>query len=51
MEKPAFISACLADVKVIMAIMCVPVVELLCQMMTGWIPVPKCLPPNVSGCL
>jgi hypothetical protein len=35
MEKPAFTKACLSDVRVIMAIMCVPGVDLLCQAATG----------------
>jgi hypothetical protein len=33
MEKLAFTYACLSNIKVIMAIMRVPLVELLCQMM------------------
>jgi hypothetical protein len=35
MEKPAFTKVNLSDVRVIMAIMCVPVVELLCQVSMG----------------
>jgi hypothetical protein len=37
MENPAFTRACLFDVSVIMVIMCVPLVELLCQVVMGWI--------------
>jgi hypothetical protein len=37
MEKLAFNKACLSDVKVIMAIMHVPMVELLHQAAMGWI--------------
>jgi hypothetical protein len=35
MKKPAFIRANLSDVEVIMVIMHVPMVELLCQAVTG----------------
>jgi hypothetical protein len=35
MEKPAFTRACLSDVRVIMTIMRVPVVEQLCQAVIG----------------
>jgi hypothetical protein len=37
MEKLSFIKACLPGVRVIMAIMCVPLVELLCQVVMVWI--------------
>jgi hypothetical protein len=36
-ENPALIGASLSDVRVIMVIMLVLVVELLCQAVTGWI--------------
>jgi hypothetical protein len=38
MEKLAFTCACLSDVRVIMVIMSVPLVESLCQVAMGWIP-------------
>jgi hypothetical protein len=38
MEKLAFTRACLSDVSVIMTIMRVPLIELLCQVVMGWIP-------------
>jgi hypothetical protein len=38
MEKLAFTRACLSDVRVIMMIMCVPLVESLWQTAMGWIP-------------
>jgi hypothetical protein len=41
MEKPTFTKVSLSDVRVIMAIMRVHVVELLCQTAMGWIPVLK----------
>jgi hypothetical protein len=41
MEKPAFTRMNLSSVGVIMALMRVHVVELLCQAVTGWIPVVK----------
>jgi hypothetical protein len=43
MEKPAFTRANLSDIRVIMTIMRVPVKELLCQAVTGQIPLLKCL--------
>jgi hypothetical protein len=43
MEKDAFTKVNLSDVRVIMVIMRVPVVELLCQVAMGWIPVLKYL--------
>jgi hypothetical protein len=49
MEKPAFTTASLSNVKVIMTIMRVPVVELLCQVATGCIPVLKYLLSGVYG--
>jgi hypothetical protein len=51
MEHPVFTKACLSDVRVIMMIKLVPVVELLCQTVTGWIPVLKILLSDVCGCL
>jgi hypothetical protein len=43
--------ASLFDVTVIMALMCVHVVELLCQAVTGQIPSLKFLLPGVRRCL
>jgi hypothetical protein len=37
MEKRDFTRACLSCVRDIMAIMCVPLLELLCQTTMGWI--------------
>jgi hypothetical protein len=37
-KKLTFTTACLSGVSVIMAIMCVPWVELLCLAVMGWIP-------------
>jgi hypothetical protein len=45
MEKPAFTRANLSDIRVIMTIMRVLVEELLCQVVTGRIPVLECVPP------
>jgi hypothetical protein len=41
MEKPSFTRVCLSRVRAIMATMCVPVVELLCYTVMGWLPVIK----------
>jgi hypothetical protein len=41
----------LSDVRVIMMIMCVLVVELLCQAMMGWVPTLECLLPGAFGCM
>jgi hypothetical protein len=41
MEKSAFTRAYLSTIRGIMEIMCVPLVELLCQMAMGWIPTLK----------
>jgi hypothetical protein len=49
MEKPTFTMVNLSDVRVMMAIMCVPVVVLLCQAMMGWIPVLKYLLLGAHG--
>jgi hypothetical protein len=49
MENPAFTKASLSDVKVIMTIMHVLVVELLCQAITGRIPILKCLLSGARG--
>jgi hypothetical protein len=49
MEKPAFTRTNLSDVRVIMVIMRVPVVELLCQAETGWISVLKYLLSGAHG--
>jgi hypothetical protein len=50
-ENPAFTRACLSSARVIMVIMRVPVVELLCQMVMGWLPVLKYLLSRACGCL
>jgi hypothetical protein len=47
MEKLNFIRACLSDVRVMMAIMCAPLVEFLCQMVMGRIPGLEYLLPDV----
>jgi hypothetical protein len=39
----------LSDARVIMTIMCVPIVELLCQASMGWIPILKYLLSGVCG--
>jgi hypothetical protein len=49
MEKLAFTRACLFGVRVIMAIMCVPLEDLLCQVVMGWIPTLKYLLPGARG--
>jgi hypothetical protein len=49
MEKLVFTRACLSDVRVIMAIMHVPLVELLCQAIMGWIPTFEYLLPGTCG--
>jgi hypothetical protein len=49
MKNPTFIGASLSDVRAIMVIMCVLVVELLCQMMMGRVPVLECLLPDAHG--
>jgi hypothetical protein len=51
MEKPTFPKANLSDVRAIMAIMRVPVVELLCQAAMGNISILKYLLSDVHGCL
>jgi hypothetical protein len=43
MEKLTFTRACLSDVRAIMTIMHIPLVELLCQTAMGWIPAFKYL--------
>jgi hypothetical protein len=48
-ENPTLIGASLSNVRVIMVIMLVLVVELLCQAVTGWIPVLECLLPGARG--
>jgi hypothetical protein len=50
MENPAFIEVSLSDVRVIMAIMLVLVVELLCQAVMGQLQVLECLLPGLRGC-
>jgi hypothetical protein len=49
MEKPSFTRANLPNVRLIMMIMCIPVEELLCQTVTGRIPVLKFLLSGVCG--
>jgi hypothetical protein len=49
MENPALIRVSLSDVRDIMVIMCVLVVELLCQAMMGWNSVLECLLPGTRG--
>jgi hypothetical protein len=51
MEKPALIDVSLSDVSVIMAIMRVPLEELLCQAATGHIPILKYMLSGARGCL
>jgi hypothetical protein len=51
MEKPTFTRASLSNVRVIIMIMHVPVVQRLCQTVIGWIPVLKCLLSSACGCL
>jgi hypothetical protein len=49
MEKPAFSRASLSGVRVIMLIVCVPVVELLCHTVMGQIPLLKYLLSSACG--
>jgi hypothetical protein len=49
MEKPTFTWACFSDVRVIMVVMRVPLVELLCQVVMGWIPALEYPRPGVRG--
>jgi hypothetical protein len=51
MEKLTFTRVNLSDVRVIMMIMCVSVVELLCQVATRQITVLKYLLSGAHGCL
>jgi hypothetical protein len=51
MEKPTFTMVNLSDVKVIISIMHVPVEELVCQVVIGWILVLECLLLGEFGCL
>jgi hypothetical protein len=51
MKKLTFIRVNLSNVRVIIAVMRVPVEELLCQAVIGWIPVLKHLLSNARGCL
>jgi hypothetical protein len=51
MEKPAFTRACLSYVRVIMAIMHVPLVELLCQAVMGHIQALEYMPSGMCGLL
>jgi hypothetical protein len=49
MKKPSFTRVNLSDVRIIIAIMHVPVVELLCQATMGRIPILKYLLSGVCG--
>jgi hypothetical protein len=49
MEKLAFARACLSNIRVIMVITRVPLVELLCQAAMGWIPALEYLLPGTCG--
>jgi hypothetical protein len=49
MEKPTFTRVNLSDVKVIMAIMYISVVDLLCEVSMGWILVLKFLLSGARG--
>jgi ABC-type phosphate transport system permease subunit len=49
MDKIAFTRKSLSDVRVIMAIMCIPVVELLCQTVMKRIPTLKYLLSSARG--
>jgi hypothetical protein len=49
MENSTVIGASLSDVKVIMVIMRVLMVELLCQVVTGHVRLLKCLMPGMHG--
>jgi hypothetical protein len=49
MEKLVFTMACLFCIRVIMAIMCVLLVELLCQEVMGWIPALEYLLSDARG--
>jgi hypothetical protein len=51
MEKPNFTRENLSDVRVILVIIHVPVEELLCQVVMGWISVLECLLSGARGCL
>jgi hypothetical protein len=51
MEKFDFTKVNLSCVRVIMMIMRVPVGELLCQVVTGWIPVLECPLSGAHGCM
>jgi hypothetical protein len=51
MEKPTFARACLSNIRAIMVIMHVPLVEQLCQTVMGWIQVFECLSPGARECL
>jgi hypothetical protein len=49
MEKLTFTRACLSDVSVIMTIMRVPLVQLLCHVVMGWISTLEYLLPGARG--
>jgi hypothetical protein len=51
MEKSTFTRANLSDVRIIIAIVCVPMVELLCQVVIGRIPVLEHLLSGAHGCV
>jgi hypothetical protein len=50
MGNPALIGVGLSDVRAIMVIMCVFMVELLCQLVMGWVLVLECLLLGARGC-
>jgi hypothetical protein len=50
-EKPAFMRVCLSCVKVIMAIMCVPMVNRLCQVVMRLITALMCVLSGACRCL
>jgi hypothetical protein len=49
MENPAFTGPSLSDITLMMVIMCVLVVELLCQAVTGWVTVLEFLLQGACG--
>jgi hypothetical protein len=49
MENPTYIGVSLSDVRVTMVIMCVLIMELLCQAVTGQFPVLECLLLGMCG--
>jgi hypothetical protein len=49
MERPTFTRVGLFDVRVIVVILRVPLVELLCQVVMGWIPTLEYVLPGMRG--